>query len=386
MPKGHRHVPLSELCSFMNGKGFRPSDWKPSGLPIIRIQNLNGSKSFNYFDGVARDEWIVEPGELLFAWAGVKGVSFGPTIWPGPKAVLNQHIYRVVPNKGIDTYWLYAALRLITSRIETKAHGFKSSLVHVHKEDITRQMIDLPSLAEQRKIAEILRTWDEAIEKKEALIRAKQFQYDVSSRQLFEPCHPSSMSRDNDWSKFVMGALFGERDEPGVQSDSLLSITMSGGVIDRDGVGRKDSSSEDKSKYKLVLPGDIGYNTMRMWQGVSGLSTLRGIVSPAYTVLIPNRKKIFPKYAAHLFKSRRMIHDFERYSQGLTSDTWNLKYPVFAEIKVYLPPVDQQRYQANLLDAMRDEISVIKRQSEALVRQKRGLMQKLLTGEWPVKV
>lgn len=159
---------------------------------------------------------------------------------------------------------------------------------------------------------------------------------------------------------------------------------MAGGVIDRDGVGRKDSASADKSQYKLVLPGDIGYNTMRMWQGVSGLSSLRGIVSPAYTVLIPNQYRIFPRYAAHLFKSRRMVHDFERYSQGLTSDTWNLKYPVFAEIKVFLPPIDQQVGQANLLDAMVDEMSVIKRQRDALVAQKRGLMQKLLTGEWRV--
>jgi type I restriction enzyme S subunit len=385
MLSGHRRAPLSELCSFLNGNGFRPTDWKPSGLPIIRIQNLNGSEIFNYFDGEVRDEWIVEPGDLLFAWAGVKGVSFGPTIWPGPKGVLNQHIYRVVPNKGVDRYWLYAALRLVTSRIEAQAHGFKSSLVHVHKEDITGQMVELPPLMEQRKIAEILRAWDEAIEKTEALLRAAQDHHDAYSRSFFKPCHPSPGGCGSNWSDFSMGELFRERDEPGAESDVLLSITMSGGVIDRDGVGRKDSSSEDKTKYKLVLPGDIGYNTMRMWQGVSGLSSLRGIVSPAYTVLIPKQDKIFPRYAAHLFKSRRMIHDFERYSQGLTSDTWNLKYPVFAEIKVSLPSIVLQEQQANFLDAMNEEISVITRQRDALAVQKRGLMQKLLTGEWRVK-
>ena len=76
----------------MNGNGFRPTDWKASGLPIIRIQNLNGSRSFNYFDGEAKDEWIVEPGDLLFAWAGVKGVSFGPTSMSGKRGVFNRHI------------------------------------------------------------------------------------------------------------------------------------------------------------------------------------------------------------------------------------------------------------------------------------------------------
>ncbi len=93
MRKSHRRVTIGDLCEFFNGNGFRPPDWKSSGLPIIRIQNLNGSQSFNYFDGTPEAKWIIEPGDLLFAWAGVKGVSFGPTIWPGPRGVLNQHIF-----------------------------------------------------------------------------------------------------------------------------------------------------------------------------------------------------------------------------------------------------------------------------------------------------
>jgi type I restriction enzyme S subunit len=79
-----------------------------------------------------------------------------------------------------------------------------------------------------------------------------------------------------------------------------------------------------------------------------------------------------------------MVFDFERYSQGLTSDTWNLKFPAFSKIKLWLPPTDEQEKQANLLDAMLSEQDVLRRQIEALTRQKRGLMQKLLTGEWRV--
>ncbi len=165
----------------------------------------------------------------------------------------------------------------------------------------------------------------------------------------------------------------------------LLSITMANGVISQDEVGRRDSSTEDKSKYKLILPGDIGYNTMRMWQGVCGLSTLRGIISPAYTVVTPVASKIDARYAFHLFKSKRMIHDFERYSQGLTSDTWNLKYPTFSEIKVFIPDLAVQVAQARYLDALKEEVEVLERQAEALRSQKRGLMQKLLTGEWRLK-
>ena len=96
---------------------------------------------------------------------GVKGVSFGPTIWSRIKGVLNQHIYKVVPRANIDLYWLFLALRFVTGKIESQAHGFKSSLVHVHKEDITSQLVDVPAPDEQEGIAATVRAWDEAIVK-----------------------------------------------------------------------------------------------------------------------------------------------------------------------------------------------------------------------------
>lgn len=115
---------IGELCDFESGNGFSPQDWKQKGLPIIRIQNLNGSDAFNYFEGEPDPAWIVEPGDLLFAWAGVKGVSFDPTIWHGPRGVLNQHIYRIRPKPGVNKRWLHYALEEVTTEIESKAHGF----------------------------------------------------------------------------------------------------------------------------------------------------------------------------------------------------------------------------------------------------------------------
>ena len=251
-------------------------------------------------------------------------------------------------------------------------------------EKITPFKVHVPPIPEQRKIAEILRTWDEAIEKLEVLRAAKLSRYSALARRFFDPCHPAFQKRPNSWREFELGEVFRERTQPGEEGDALLSITMSEGVIDRNDVGRKDTSNEDKSRYKLILPGDLGYNTMRMWQGVSGLSALRGIVSPAYTIVTPDNRNIAARYAAHLFKSRRMVFDFQRYSQGLTSDTWNLKFPAFSKIKVFLPPVEQQEKQAELLDMLKEEITTVERQSKNLTRQKRGLMQKLLTGEWRV--
>jgi type I restriction enzyme S subunit len=83
----------------------------------------------------------------------VRGVSFGPCIWSGPVGVLNQHIYRIVPNSGVNKRWLYETLRAITQKIEKRAHGFKIELVHARKADITGQAITVPPSREQDAIA-----------------------------------------------------------------------------------------------------------------------------------------------------------------------------------------------------------------------------------------
>lgn len=153
LPPGWRLDHLGNLCDLYSGNGFTPRDWSREGLPIIRIQNLNGSPDFNYFSGNPEPGWIIEPGDLLFAWAGTKGISFGPSLWPGPRGVLNQHIYRVVPKDGIDQTWLYETLKLITRSIEKRAHGFKLELVHVRQSDITSQLVRVPPVEQQVRIA-----------------------------------------------------------------------------------------------------------------------------------------------------------------------------------------------------------------------------------------
>ncbi|MFP4040805.1 MAG: restriction endonuclease subunit S, partial [Desulfosudaceae bacterium] len=139
-----------------------------------------------------------------------------------------------------------------------------------------------------------------------------------------------------------------------------------------------------KSKYLRIRPGDIGYNTMRMWQGVSALSPHEGIVSPAYTIATP-KKGVDGEFMAYLFKLPKTIHLFYRYSQGLTSDTWNLKFRHFREIKVTIPDIEEQKAIAQILKTCDAELALLRNKLTALQKQKRGLMQKLLTGQWRVK-
>lgn len=92
---------IGSSMRLINGRAFKPEDWEDRGLPIIRIQNLNDADSvFNYFYGPVEERHRVEPGDLLFAWSGTTGTSFGARIWNGPIGVLNQHIFKVLPDEN----------------------------------------------------------------------------------------------------------------------------------------------------------------------------------------------------------------------------------------------------------------------------------------------
>jgi len=224
-----------------------------------------------------------------------------------------------------------------------------------------------------------LSSWDEAIEKTERLIQAKGKRF---KRLLYDLIYvPITNGK---WKQIRTKSLFRERKETKRGDLPLLSITNGEGVIPREDTNRKDTSNKDKSKYLRICPGDIGYNTMRMWQGVSALSSLEGIVSPAYTICIPG-EKLHSQFIAYLFKLPFMIHQFYRYSQGLTSDTWNLKYRHFSEVKIPLPVFEEQEQIATTLSTAQQEIDLLKQLSEKYKTQKRGLMQRMLTGEWRVK-
>ena len=116
----------------------------------------------------------------------------------------------------------------------------------------------------------------------------------------------------------------------------MISVTINSGIKKFNELNRFDTKPSDLSKYKRVVEGDIAYNSMRMWQGASGYSPYTGILSPAYTVITPkpgNSSKFF----SYVLKRPEMIHQFEINSQGLTKDTWNLKFPAFSPIITAAP-------------------------------------------------
>ena len=160
----------------------------------------------------------------------------------------------------------------------------------------------------------------------------------------------------------------------------LLSVTMNDGVKMRSDIEGKDNSSEDKSNYKIVRTGDMVYNSMRMWQGANGISPWDGIVSPAYTVLKP-RMPISDGFFAALFKTHRLINQFRKNSQGMTSDTWNLKYPQIETIKTCIPSLSEQERIADFLTALEQRIEKQRTLVEHLKKYKRGVLNSIFSSK-----
>lgn len=152
---------LGQVAEFINGRGFKPHEWESTGLPIIRIQNLNGGTEFNFYSGAYNPKIRVGTGELLFAWSGSRGTSFGPHIWKGPEGLLNYHTWKVVPISKSDAQFLYFSLLRLTKQIEEEAHG-ASALVHTQKATIVDYETGWPSREVRMEVASTLSEMEDA--------------------------------------------------------------------------------------------------------------------------------------------------------------------------------------------------------------------------------
>ncbi len=183
------------------------------------------------------------------------------------------------------------------------------------------------------------------------------------------------------WEPSLLGNLFSQREETGNTDLRLLSLMDKEGIVPQEDTNRKNNASGDRSKYLRVAPGDIAYNTMRMWEGRSALSKLEGIVSPAYTVCVPT-PEANSLFFSHYFRTPQLIAQFARYSQGLVKDTLNLKFEAFARISASTPsdPAEQQKI-ADCLDSVDKLMAAQARKVDALKTHKKGLMQQLFPRE-----
>ena len=321
---------------------------------------------------------LLSKGTLLMAMYG-QGTTRGKVGILAIEAATNQACAAIIPKEGlIESEFLFYVLEASYTRIRRLSNtGSQENL----NSTLIRE-IPVPVLTKvaRNEIVSAAKEWNVAIEKATALLTALEQRKQGLMQQLLNGRRRLNGFK-GEWKLYRLDQLFEERNEANHPDLPLLSITRDEGVVPREATGRKDTSNEDKSAYLRICPGDIGYNTMRMWQGVSALSSLEGIISPAYTVCVPNERSN-SRFMAHLFKLPQVVNLFYRYSQGLTSDTWNLKFRHFSEVKVEVPTPDEQKAIAEVLDTQHAELLVLRCQLSQLNTQKRALMQKLLSGNW----
>lgn len=181
---------LGEICNFINGRAFKPSEWDKKGLPIVRIQNLNDENAeFNFCSKAIEDKYIIEDNQLLFSWSGTPGTSFGAFFWNRGKAVLNQHIFKVIPKININIEFLRYLLNGNLDIIISKSHG-GVGLQHITKRELEEIIVDIPDDKRQEYVAKtlngitkIINTRKEQLKQFDEIIKS-QFVDFVTSKKL----------------------------------------------------------------------------------------------------------------------------------------------------------------------------------------------------------
>ena len=397
---------LGDLAVYQNGNSFSKNQWSDEGYPIIRIQNLTGEQDeYNHFDGDLDEKYKVENGDILLAWSGTIDLFQ----WDGDDAALNQHIYRIDMEGGVNDIFFKFKLEEAIPRLIALSHG--STMKHVRKADLVNLDVKIPSdLDEQRKIASVLYNVDQAIQKTEEIIEQTQrikkgLMQDIFTEGYYEheefekhQIGPNKFELPEDWEfkelgKFIEEFIGGANLSPSDFTEKGVKVFPKGGVNDR-GIAELDEDekqyvSEDyaEENQKYLVDNDFLMTALRdlvpsgpnigriveipqgdeylMAQGVYGLNI--------------KEKKLNRHYLAHLSNSNFYRKRMKQIKVGSTQV--HIRKPIFSSVNIPIPSKDEQKKIAEVCNSINDKIRLQKKQKKQLQRLKKGLMQDLLTGE-----
>lgn len=305
---------------------------------------------------------------------------------------------------GWDPRFIFHFLR--TSRARNHFHQRAKKAVaqcSLNAGDVGELEIPALPLPQQQKLADILGTWDEALEKLNALIAAKDRRKQALMQQLLtgqrrllgfdESQGRVETTRHGtypaDWSRVRLGEITIESAAraANITEAVVLSCTKHRGLVPSEEYFGKRVYAADTSGYKVVRRGEFAYATNHIEEGSIGYQDVCdvGLVSPIYTVF-RSRESVEDRYLFRLLKSSLLIHLYQMNTSASVDRRGSLRYEEFANIKVNLPAKPEQRAIADVLDACDAELRLLRDQRSALDEQKRGLMQQLLTGKTRVSV
>ena len=339
---------FGSVCHLVNGKAFKPTDWSGAGVPIIRIQNLNGpDKPFNYWAGALGNQVVVKTGDLLLAWSGTPGTSFGAHIWSGPNGILNQHIFRCdLDQKAITKEWARIAVNHRLYRLIEQAHG-GVGLQHVTRGMVEDLEIPLPPLAEQRRIAEVL----DRAEALRAKRRAALAQLDSLTQSLFLDLFGDPLSNPKAWSLRKLHDVldlitYGLTVRPEYVSIGIPLISakeIRGGTVAVEMAAKISQEDFDRLSHKAKpVTGDVLFSKTGSIGHTAVVTSERPIALAQNVARLTFKQKLVDQtYALQYFRTDS-IQDFAQRS-GRGNAVKDLQLGVMEQFPFPLPPLELQQ-------------------------------------------
>ena len=374
---------LGELFEFKNGRGFKKTEWSTSGLPIIRIQNLNSdSAPYNYFSGTFDEGILVEAGDLLFSWSGSIGTSFGPHVWRRSPGLLNQHIFKVNPKVPMNTDYAHYCLRVITAEIERSVNG-AVGLVHITKEKLNKFEIPVPPLEEQKRIVALL---------------------DAATARVAEltACYEQARTHANDLLESSFLELFAEAFEshPKRKMGEVLQIARGGSPrpinefitnspkgVNWVKIGDASASTkyiyetaqkikpEGVSRSRMVYPGDFLLSNSMSF-GRPYIMKTEGCIHDGWLVLRDSKGELDQDFLFYLLSSRFMYERFSQLAAGSTVQ--NLNSALVSSVEIPVPPMNLQRKIAEKARVLEENVARLNEVSDFRLQYAKELRQSIL--------
>lgn len=366
---------IGELCQLINGYAFKSSDWSSEGIPIVRIQNLNNILGkFNYFKGELDKKYYIDNGALLFSWSG----TLGAFIWNRGPAVINQHIFRVIPKKRINIFYLKYALNGKLSDIIAKSHG-GVGLQHITKKDFEKINISVPSLDVQNKIVMTLNSLEDILEKrKQQLSKLDQL---IKSR--FIEMFGDPIRNEKNWPVVSLGEVaeiyigpFGtllHKEDYIYGSHALInpSHILEGKIYPDKSFTISEEKYIELKAYHLQK-GDIVLGR-RGEMGRCAVVEYPGLICGTGSMIIRPYKNMKPYFIQNILSSpgyKKYIED-----KAVGGTMLNLNVRIVSEIKIPLLPINMQEKFINFLHQIDNSKLTVKQSLEKLETLKKSLMQ-----------
>jgi len=393
IPEEWEVVKLGDIATFYKGKGISKKDISEYGTPCIRYGELYTKYDEKIQDVFSKtnldkeDLFLSQENDILIPASGETAIDLATA-----SCVLKNNIgiggdiniIRSTMNGIFLSYYLNIVAKI---HIASLAQGV--SVIHLYSSQLKSLYIVKPPLKEQQKIAEILTTWDSAISKQEELVKAKE----ELKKGLMQKLLSGELrfgGFDEEWEEVRLGDFLTERNikTPKSKEYPLMAFVANKGVAHKGERYNREFlvSDSDNKKYKQTEYGDFIYSSNNLETGSIGLNLYGSAsISPVYSIFQIQDPHSYQFMGSFLVK-KSLLHKMIRYRQGVIYGQWRIHESDFLKIKERIPSPEEQQKIAQVLSNADKEITLLKEELEALKEQKRGLMQRLLSGGVRVKV